>query len=135
MDVMQPSSRGYTRVPSVLGRLTALLPQGQMLLPDWGGASGFTGIQIVHFTKLRQVWGVDVVVIDGLGSLLARHLVWVIGSSPLQRYVGIYETRVLHDRWGASRLRDLPLATVRMAGSNLRSRTTRLALRLAHWSS
>ena len=39
----------------VCGRLMALLPHGQMLLPDWGGASGSTGVhgvQIVCFPKL-----------------------------------------------------------------------------------
>ena len=61
----------------------------------------------------REVWGADVVLIEGPSGLRAQHLVWVIGYGPLQRYVGMYETRVPHDRRVANRVRDLLMATLR----------------------
>ena len=56
------------------------------------------------------------VIIDGPGGLLARRLVWLITYGPPLRYMGLYETRDSHDRWLVRRLRDMPLATLRMAG-------------------
>ena len=60
------------------------------------------------------------VIIDGPGGLPARRLVWLIAYGPPHRYVGLYETREPHDRRLVHRLRDMLLATLRMAGYQLR---------------
>ena len=56
------------------------------------------------------------VIIDGPGGLPARRTVWLITYGPPHRYMGLYETRELHDRRLVRRLRDMLLATLRMAG-------------------
>ena len=56
------------------------------------------------------------VIIDGPGGLPARRFVWLITYGPPHRYVGLYETREPHDRRSVRQLRDLLLATLRMAG-------------------
>ena len=56
------------------------------------------------------------VIIDGPGGLPPRRLVWLITYGPPSRYMGLYETRGAHDRRQVRRLRDMLLATLRMAG-------------------
>ena len=56
------------------------------------------------------------VLIDGPGGLPARRLVRLIAYGLLRRYMGLYETRGPHDRRLVRQLRDMLLATLRMAG-------------------
>ena len=56
------------------------------------------------------------VIIDGPGGLPPRRLVWLLSYGPPARYMGLYETRGSHDRHQARRLRDMLMATLRMAG-------------------
>ena len=63
-----------------------------------------------------EVWDAEVVVIDVPGRLPACHLVWVIGYGPPQRYLGLYEIRIPHDRRLDSRLRNMMMVMLCMAG-------------------
>ena len=54
-----------------------------------------------------EVWGAQVVIIDGPGGLPAWRLVWLIAYGPPQCYMGLYETRGPHDRRLVRRLRDM----------------------------
>ena len=56
------------------------------------------------------------VIIDGPGSLPPRRLVWLLSYGPPARYLGLYETRGAHDRRQVRRLRNMLMATLRMAG-------------------
>ena len=58
-------------------------------------------------------------------------MVWLITYGPPSRYRGLYETRGAYDRRQVRRLRDMLLATLRMAGHQPRVsyQLLRLALR------
>ena len=57
------------------------------------------------------------VIIDGPGGLPPRRLVWLLSYGPPARYMGLglYETRGAHDHRQVRRLRDMLMATLRMA--------------------
>ena len=76
------------------------------------------------------VCGALVVIIDGPGGLPARRLVWLIGYGPPHRCVGMYDRRL------ARRLRDMLLATLRMAGFQPRvsHQLLGLVLRSPRWA-
>ena len=103
------------------GQLTAVMPPRQQLPPDWGGS-----LLVLWYSDRplprapgrwpRAVRKAQVVIIDGPGGLPARRLVWLITYGPPHHYMGLYETRELHDRRRVHRLWDMLLATLCMAG-------------------
>ena len=103
------------------GRLSAVLPPGQLRPPDWGGAQRVFWYSDRPLPRATGRWphevrGAEVVIIDGPGGLPPRRLVWLIKYGPPDRYMGLYETRGAHDHRQVRRLRDMLLATLRMAG-------------------
>ena len=78
----------------------------------------------------QEVRGAEVVIIDGLGGLSPRRLVWLITHGPPFRYMGMYGTRGAHDRRQVRRLRDMLLATLRMASYQPRVKYQLLGLAL-----
>ena len=101
--------------------LSAIMPPGHQQPPDWGSSQRVFCYSDRPLPRTLGRWpgavrGAHVVVIDGPGGLPARRLVWLIGYGPPHRYVGLYETREPHDRRLVCRLRDMLLATLRMAG-------------------
>ena len=56
------------------------------------------------------------VIIDRPGGLPARQLVWLITYGPPHPYTGLCDTREPHNRRLVHQLRDMLLATLRMAG-------------------
>ena len=103
------------------GRLSAVMPPGQQLPPDWGGSQRVSWYSDRPLPRAagrwpREVRGAQVVIIDRPGGLPARQLVWLITYGPPFRYMGLYETRKPHDRGLVRRLRDMLLATLRMVG-------------------
>ena len=55
------------------------------------------------------------VIIDEPAELLPWRLVWLLPYEPAARYMGFYETRKAHDRRRVRGLRDMLIATLRMA--------------------
>ena len=103
------------------GRLSAVLPPGQQLPPDWGGPQRVFWYSDRPLPRAvgrwpQEVRGVQVVIIDGPGGLPPQRLVWLITYGPPLHYMGLYERRGPHDRRLVRRLRDMLLATLRMAG-------------------
>ena len=101
------------------GQLTALLPWGHQVLPPWGGTQRVNWYADRPLPKIPsrspgELQGANFVVIDGLGGLPSRHLMWVIGYDPPQHYIGLHEILGPHDCLG-SRLQDLLPAALRMA--------------------
>ena len=77
--------------------LSAIMPQGQRLPPDWGGSKRVFWYMDRPLPRTpgrwpREVRGAQVVIIDGPGGLPARRLVWLIAYGPPQHYMGLYET-------------------------------------------
>ena len=102
------------------GQLNAVMPPGQPAPRTWGdryGSFWYSDRQLPRATRLwpRAVREAQVVIIDGTGGLPARRLVWLLTYGPPHRYIGLYETRELHDRQLVRGLRDTLWATLRMA--------------------
>ena len=103
------------------GRLTAVMSPGQQLPPDRVGSLRVLWYSDWLLPRAPGRWPhavreVQLVIIDGLGGLPARRLVWLITYGPPHRYMGLYETREPHGRRLVRRLQDMLLATLRMAG-------------------
>ena len=102
------------------GQLSAVMPPGQQPPPDLGGSQ-----QVFWYSDRplpraagrwpREVRRAQVVIIDAPGGLQARRLAWLITYEPPLRYMVLYETREPHDRRLVRRLRNMLLATLRMA--------------------
>ena len=106
------------------GRLSAVMPPRQRPLHEWWSQRVFwysdRPLPRAAQRGPREVRGAHVVIIDGPPGLPARQLVWLITYGPPLRYMGLYETRDPHNRRLVRRLRDMLLATLRMAGSQPR---------------
>ena len=128
LSMQQPSGHGWAmaggdpavaRVPArAVVRRSA---RGQLRPPDWGGAGRvfwYSDRLLPRATGRwpHQVRGAEVAIIDGPGGLPPRRLVWLITYGPPARQMGLYETRGAHDHDQVRRLRDMLLATLRMAG-------------------
>ena len=103
------------------GRLSAILPPGQLRPPFWGGTQRVIWYSDRPLPRAAGRWphevrGAELVIIDGPGGLPPRRLVWLLSYGPPARYMGLYETRGAHDRRQVRRLRDMLMATMRMAG-------------------
>ena len=101
------------------GQLSAIMPPGQQQPPDWGGSRRvfwYSGRPLPRTVSRwpNAVWGAQVVIIDVRGGLPGG--VW-FGSSPMGRPTATWgcTRREPHDRWLVRRLRDMLLATLRMA--------------------
>ena len=123
----RPAMAGFWPGASLLqpvcerGRLSAVMPRGQQPPPHRGGPQRVFWYSDQALPRAvgrwpREVRGAQVVIIDGLGGLPTRRLVWLITYGPPLRYMGLYETRGSHDRRLVRRPRDMLLATLRMAG-------------------
>ena len=102
------------------GRLSAVLPTEQSRPPSWGRAQRVLWYSDRPLPKTLGCWphevrGAGLVIIDGPGGLPPRQLAWLISYGPPARYMGLYDTRKAHDRRQVRRLRNMLMATLRMA--------------------
>ena len=102
-------------------RLSAVLLSGQYWPPCWGGTQRVLWYSDRPLPKSLGLWPREVreaelVIFDGPGSLPPRRLACLLSYGPPSRYMGLSEARGAQDRRQARRLRDMLMATLRMAG-------------------
>ena len=104
-----------------VGQLSAILPPGQYRPPCWGGTQRVLWYSDRPLLEVLGRWPQEVreaylVIIDGPGILPRRRLAWLFSYGPPARYMSLYEARAAHDCRQVRRLRDMLIATLRMAG-------------------